>query len=89
MAKMTNKIAKLDFSVAKWPALFLYSKKDKVVKPWLIERVFDAWGGRKSQLVVEVGQDDDPNSHVICGDIMSPSMNDYFVDEIVDWTKSS
>jgi len=89
MAKMTNKIAKLDFSEAKWPAMFLYSKKDKVVKPWLIDRVFDSWGGRKSKLIVEVGQYDDPNSHVICGDIMSPSMNDYFVDAIVDWTKMS
>ena len=85
MAKMTNAIAKLDFSKAKWSALFMYSKRDKVVKPWLVERVFNAWGGRKSKLVIEVGEHDDPNSHVICGDIMSPSMNDYFVDKIVDW----
>ena len=87
MAKMTNAIAKLDFSRAKCSALFMYSKKDKVVKPWLVERVFNAWGGRKSKLVIEVGEKDDPNSHVICGDIMSPSMNDYFVDKIVDWAK--
>ena len=85
MAKMTNAIAKLDFSKANWSALFMYSKRDKVVKPWLVERVFNAWGGRKSKLIVEVGEHDDPNSHVICGDIMSPSMNDYFVDKIVDW----
>ncbi len=87
MAKMTNAVAKLDFSRAKWSALFMYSKRDKVVKPWLVERVFNAWGGRKSKLVVEVGEHDDPNSHVICGDILSPSMNDYFVDRIVDWAK--
>jgi alpha-beta hydrolase superfamily lysophospholipase len=85
MAKMTNAIAKLDFSKAKWSVLFMYSKRDKVVKPWLVERVFNAWGGRKSKLIVEVGEHDDPNSHVICGDVMSPSMNDYFVDKIVDW----
>ena len=82
---MTNAIAKLDFSKAKSCALFMYSKRDKVVKPWLVERVFNAWGGRKSKLIVEVGEHDDPNSHVICGDIMSPSTNDYFVDKIVDW----
>ena len=87
MAKMTNAIAKLDFSRANWSALFFYSKRDKVVKPWLVERVFNAWGGRKTKLVVEVGEHDDPNSHVICGDIMSPSMNDYFVNKIVDWAK--
>jgi hypothetical protein len=87
MAKMTNAIAKLDFAKAKWSALFMYTKTDKVVKPWLVEKVFNAWGGRKSKLIVEVGEHDDPNSHVICGDIMSPSMNDYFVDKIVDWAE--
>ena len=85
MAKMTNAIAKLDFSRAKWSALFIYSKRDKVVKPRLVEKVYNSWGGKKSKLVVEIGEYDDPNSHVICGDIMSPSMNDYFVDKIVDW----
>ena len=85
MAKMTNAIARLDFAKAKSSALFMYTKTDKVVKPWLVERVFNAWGGRKTKLIVEVGEHDDPNSHVICGDIMSPSMNDYFVDKIVDW----
>jgi len=87
MAKMTNAIAKQDFSRAKWPALFVYSKRDKVVKPWLVERIFNAWGGRKSKLIVELGEQDDPNSHVICGDIMSPSMNDFFIDKIVDWVR--
>ena len=87
MAKMTRKISKLDFSEAKLPSLFIYSKKDKVVKPWLIEKVFDAWEGKKSKLVIEVGENDDPNSHVICGDIMSPSMNNYFVDQIVKWVR--
>ena len=82
---MTNAIAKLDFAKAQWSALFMYTETDKVVKPWLIDRVFNAWGGRKTKLIVEVGEHDDPNSHVICGDIMSPSMNDYFVDKIVDW----
>tara|TARA_B100000963_G_scaffold316093_1_gene295668 strand:+ start:125 stop:421 length:297 start_codon:yes stop_codon:yes gene_type:complete len=85
MAKMTNAIANLDFSRAKWSALFIYSKRDKVVKPWLVEKVYNSWGGKKSKLIVEVGEYDDPNSHVICGDIMSPSMNDYFIDNIVDW----
>ena len=84
---MTNAIAKLDFAKAKCSALFMYTKTDKVVKPWLVEKVFNAWGGRKSKLIVEVGEHDDPNSHVICGDIMSPSVNDCFVDKIVDWVE--
>jgi esterase/lipase len=70
----------------KTPALFIYSKTDKVIKPELVEAIEARWGGPKQILAVE--KNDDPYSHVIAGDALSPSTTQPLADAIIAWAKS-
>jgi hypothetical protein len=46
------------------------------------------WGGKSSVYLVHCGPNDDPNSHVIAGDIMSPSQTNELVETSLAWIKS-
>jgi esterase/lipase len=69
----------------KTPAFFIYSKTDKVIKPELVEAIEAKWGGPKQILAVE--KNDDPYSHVIAGDALSPSTTQPLADAIIAWAK--
>jgi pimeloyl-ACP methyl ester carboxylesterase len=70
----------------KTPAFFIYSKTDKVIKPELVEAIEARWGGPKQILAVE--KNDDPYSHVIAGDALSPSTTQPLADAIIAWAKA-
>jgi esterase/lipase len=70
----------------KTPAFFIYSKTDKVIKPELVEAIEARWGGPKQILAVE--KNDDPYSHVIAGDALSPSTTQPLADAIITWAKT-
>ena len=70
----------------KTPAFFIYSKTDKVIKPELVETIEARWGGPKQILAVE--KNDDPYSHVIAGDALSPSTTQPLADAIIAWAKT-
>ncbi len=70
----------------KTPAFFIYSKSDKVIKPELVEEIESKWGGPKQILAVE--KTDDPYSHVIAGDALSPSTTQPLADAIIAWAKA-
>lgn len=78
-----------DYSAVTIPALFLYSRQDQVVTPGTTEEIARRWGGAGSALhealVVKVAPGDDPASHVIAGDILSPSMTGLVTRVISDW----
>jgi len=75
----------LDFTAIKTPALFIYSKADKVVKAGRTEEIIPLWGGPKQvELRVMTDQDGD-TSHVIAGDAVSPSQTDETVQIINTW----
>lgn len=87
MAALLREARAIDWQAAKTPALFLYAPADKVIYPALIPPVAAAWGGKAELVTVEVDGDDDPFSHVIAGDILSPGQNDLVAGVITEWAR--
>ncbi len=87
MAALLREARTTDWGGAKAPALFIYAPSDKVIDPALIPPVAARWGGGAELVTVEVDGDDDPYSHVIAGDILSPGQTEFVVDAIADWAK--
>lgn len=85
MAALVDRVAKMDVSKANVPSLFWYSEDDVVVRPDLTNTVAEAWGGPVSVQKVVMTIEDDPNAHVVAGDIMSPSQTGFAVAEILSW----
>ncbi|MCV3240602.1 alpha/beta hydrolase [Mesorhizobium sp. ZC-5] len=69
------------------PMLFIFSDGDKVVRPELTRDIAARWGAKHEILVVE--HNDDPSSHVIAGDALSPSTTDALARRIIDWVKAT
>ena len=68
------------------PAFFIYSKGDRVIRPELVEAIAARWGAKATTLVVD--RTDDPYSHVIAGNALSPSTTEPLADAIVAWVKA-
>lgn len=65
------------------PALFIYSPDDKVVDHAETARIAKAWGA--STETVEVTGANDPYSHVIAGDALSPNKTDELAARAIEW----
>ena len=87
MAALVKHARERDYSAARVPALFWFSDADSVVDHSVTRDVAGAWGGPAEVSAVTVGAGDDPNAHVIAGDIMSPGMNDLATEGFVSWIK--
>lgn len=74
-----------DWNAVEVPALFLYSEHDEVVRPDATSEVVAAWGGPVRSELRVMGPGDDPGSHVIAGDILSPGQTEETVRLILDW----
>ena len=85
MAALVKVVAAQDFTAAKVPALFWYSKGDTVVRPEVTARIHGEWGGPATVEIVTPGAGDDPNQHVIAGDILSPGLTEKAVEAIKQW----
>ncbi len=70
------------------PALFVYSEADQVVRADRTEKIARRWGGASTQMKVVVGAGDDPESHVIAGDILSPGQTAPVSDAIIAWIRA-
>ena len=82
---LLDHVAKLDLSSVKVPALFIYSEQDQVVSPRATDAVVQAWGGPTRRELRVMGSGDDPSSHVIAGDILSPGQTGETARIIIDW----
>lgn len=82
---LVTRVAQMDFSGARVPALFRFSDDDKVVRPEITRKVAGQWGGPVTIQTVTVGPGDDPNSHVIAGYIRSPGQSEPAVADILKW----
>lgn len=71
----------------KAPGLFLYAEADKVVSPSETRKVMARWGGTVTSKLFTMGPEDDLNSHVIAGDVLSPSQTDGAAETIVEWLR--
>lgn len=79
-----------DYSQVSIPALFIYSREDKVVSPAETERIAAAWGGgHQTMLALKVGASDDAYSHVIAGNALSPSMTTAVTNDIIRWVREN
>ncbi len=88
MAALVKSVAAMDFSRASLPVLFYFSDNDRVVRPDISRQIAEQWGGNASVLSVTMEEGDDPYSHVIAGDIMSPGQTGPAVSAILDWLKT-
>ncbi len=85
MAALVKAVVALDLSGVTIPALFRLSDADKVVRPDITRTIAARWGGPVEIQTVEMGLKDDPNAHVIAGDIQSPGQTDGAVRDILGW----
>lgn len=70
------------------PALVMTSEKDQVISPDATRKVMSGWGGPVEQVSLTLGAGDDPYSHVLAGDILSPSMTGPVSEQIIDWIRA-
>lgn len=85
MASLVRYARGLDYSAAKVPLLLIQSPEDQVVSPTAAREVLAGWGGPVRMEERHMGPDDDPYSHVIAGDILSPGQTAATVALILDW----
>ncbi len=87
LTRLAQEVFALDFAAAQVPALFWFSDDDQVVRADLTHEVAAEWGGVSDVQLVTMGPGDDPASHVIAGDLMSPGQNDVMVSGVLEWLK--
>ncbi|NRB19224.1 MAG: alpha/beta fold hydrolase [Rhodobacteraceae bacterium] len=87
MAALVDAVAKLDLGSIRIPTLFWLSPQDRVVRPDLSVEIAGRWGSAVRLQTVSLGAGDDPNAHVIAGDIMSPGQTDAAVLGFLTWLK--
>lgn len=86
MAALTKLAAQTVVENIRQPVLMIYSEADKVIRPDLVKSVAARWGG-KTELYA-LAKNNDPSSHVIAGDALSPSTSQEVADKIVSWVKA-
>ncbi len=87
MAAVARHAGAADYGRVTVPALFLFSDADQVVSPQSTRAVAARWGAPVTLLLQTVGPGDNPYSHVIAGDILSPSMTAPISFAMVGWIK--
>lgn len=88
MAALMREARAADYTKVTIPALFIYSPQDQVISPAALAPVIAAWGGPKQVAERTMQAGDDPYSHVIAGDILSPGQTEPVIALIVEWAKT-
>ena len=78
-----------DYRQARMPALFVWSDDDRIIDHRISARIASDWGGDATILRVTPGPGDDPDSHIIAGDALSPGMTGRLTQAIADWVIGS
>lgn len=86
MAALTKLAAETVVENIRQPVLMIYSETDTVIRPDLVKSAAARWGGKAELFALP--KNDDPSSHVIAGDALSPSTNKEVADKIVEWVKA-
>jgi pimeloyl-ACP methyl ester carboxylesterase len=85
MAGLVKTVDGLDLGQAKIPSLFVISDNDQVVSPTKNREVAEEWGGPSQLEVLTLSEGDDPNAHVIAGDIMSAGQTELAAAVMIEW----
>jgi hypothetical protein len=78
----------VDLTAIGTPALFAFNDADKVVHAPATHKVMARWGARITHYPVTVGPGDDPNGHVMAGDVFSPRQTAPLADAITTWARA-
>ena len=81
-----NKLTMIDFLLGS--ILFIVSKEDKVVDTKKTLKIAEQWGGKSFINLVKCSPNEDPYSHVLAGDIKSPTQTNKLVKTSLAWIKS-
>ena len=87
MGALIREVYKVDPADIQIPALFRFSMEDEVVRGDLTLAKAEAWGGPTVVSHPTLTAQDDPQKHVIAGDIMSPGQTEETVALLIDWIK--
>jgi alpha-beta hydrolase superfamily lysophospholipase len=87
MAQLVRMAKRVDHSAIQTPVLTLYSPNDQVVSPDATRAIMASWGGPVQMVERVMTPSDDPYSHVIAGDILSPAQTDETVAIITAWAR--
>jgi len=85
MAALVKYARNADYSKVTTPALFIFSDEDGVVSAETTRAISTKWGGQIKLARRVMGEGDDPFSHVIAGDILSPGQTDGTVALLKTW----
>lgn len=85
MQALIDRAAALDYGAATGPALFRYASADRVVAAEATRAVAAEWGGPVTSQEVTLPEGDDPYSHVIAGDILSPRATPAAIAALTAW----
>ncbi|MEQ3709658.1 MAG: alpha/beta fold hydrolase [Tateyamaria sp.] len=83
------KVAKaVDHADQTIPALFWFSNEDQVVRPEMTADVARRWGAETMIVNPVMGSMDDPQSHIIAGDVRSPGQTEKAVTDMIGWVQT-
>lgn len=85
MAALVKEVMAQDMAQVTIPALFWFSPDDHIVRPDKTAEMAARWGGPVSIQTVSMGAGDDPDSHVVAGDIMSPGQTGPATTAMLAW----
>jgi alpha-beta hydrolase superfamily lysophospholipase len=84
MAGMVKLAASLQLEKLKLPVLIIYSPKDRVVSPRATQKAFAAFGS-DSKKILPFTHSQDPDQHVLAGDILSSDTTAQMADIIYEF----
>lgn len=87
VAALVRAARAVQYYTVKVPLLVFFSPQDQVVNPVQTQVILSYWGGPLQWQPRSMGPGDDPYSHVLAGDILSPGQTAQTVDLIVAWAK--
>lgn len=88
MGDAVRAVRRADLGRITAPALFCFNAQDQVVSARATEAVMARWGGPAAVHRLTQTPDDDPNGHVMAGNILSPGQTAPLADEILRWLAS-
>lgn len=86
MATLTKMARESDVENARVPALFIFSDADAVVDHSVTREIAARWGAPHE--IETVAENGDPASHVIVGDVLSPSTTGPIAGRITAWIRA-
>ena len=87
VSALIRAVETLDLREIVVPLMVLYSPDDQVVEQTRTLSLLNNWEGPVRWEPRQMTDQDDPNSHMITGDIRSPSQTSDTIETILDWAK--